>query len=91
MMQDNETFAERVERLRPERENQPEACDHCGFETKALTNYSRDWGGYVGGHWLCELCRHTLSASRQGSGGPRDETVRDVAMMLNLLAEGLFG
>ncbi len=82
-----ETFAEEVERRRPERETRPAECSHCGHETNALKNYSRDYGGNVGGHWLCAFCQVTWSASRQGAGGRPDETVRDVAAMLNVLTE----
>jgi len=80
-----ETFAEEVERRRPERENNPGYCSHCNTETDALDNHSRDYGGNVGGHWLCRFCEHTWSASRLGAGGRSDETVRDVAAMLNVL------
>ena len=82
-----ETFVEEVERRRPERETQPESCSHCGFETTELTNYSRTYGGNVGGHWLCVFCERTLSASRLGAGGHPDETVRDVASMLHILVQ----
>lgn len=84
-----ETFAEEVERRRPERENQPAECSHCGHETTTLTNYSRHYGRNVGGHWLCVFCERTHSASRQGAGGSPDETVVDVAAMLNVLLERL--
>ena len=86
-MSERETFTEEVERRRPEREDQPEECSHCGHETTALTNYSRTYGGNVGGHWLCRFCDHTQSASRLGAGGRADETVQDVAAMLNVLAD----
>lgn len=79
-----ETFAERVERLAPERETNPGECSHCDTETTDLVNYSRAYGGNVGGHWLCRFCKHTLSASRLGAGGRPDATVRDVAAMLNV-------
>lgn len=85
----SETFAEEVERRRPERETQPAGCSHCGHETPDLTNYSRNYGRNVGGHWLCRFCDHTRSASRLGAGGHLDETVRDVAAMLNVLADML--
>jgi hypothetical protein len=80
-----ETFAEEVERRRPERETRPERCSHCGFETAELTNYSRHYGGNVGGHWLCVFCEHTQSASRLGAGGRPDGIVQDVASMLHIL------
>lgn len=81
----DETFAEKVERLRPDRENQPSECSHCGYETDKLTNYSRHYGGNVGAHWLCQFCQYTQSASALGAGGRPDPTVRDVAVMLNVL------
>ena len=86
-MTDTETFQEKVERLREERETHPGECSHCGYETLDLVNFSRDYGGNVGAHWLCELCSHTWSANRLGAGGERDETVRDVAAMLNIVLE----
>ena len=67
-------------------ENQPEECSHCGTETTALRNYSRHYGGNVGGHWLCVFCETTVSASRLGAGGQKDQTVADIAAMLNVLA-----
>lgn len=82
----SESFAEEVERRRSERETQPEECSHCGTETSALKNYSRSYGGNVGGHWLCRFCEVTLSASRLGAGLLPDDTVRDIAAMLNVLA-----
>jgi len=84
-----ETFEEKVERLRPERETQPEECSHCGYATAELTNYSRHYGFNVGGHWLCRFCENTRSASRLGAGGPPDETVRDIAGMFNVLLNAL--
>ena len=86
-----EDFAERVERLRPERENNPGRCSHCGFETTDLVNRSRHYGGNVGGHWLCRFCKHTASASRLGAGGRPDETVQDVASMFNVLLSLVHG
>jgi hypothetical protein len=83
----SESFADEVERRRPERENNPGYCSHCGTETEALTNYSRAYGGNVGGHWLCAFCDHTISASRLGAGGRADDTVRDIAAMLNVLVD----
>jgi hypothetical protein len=87
MSDTGETFAEKVERLRPERENQPEECSHCGSATAGLTNDSRSYGGNVGGHWLCEFCEVTRSASRLGAGLEADDVVRDVAAMLNVLRQ----
>jgi hypothetical protein len=84
-----ETFEEEVERRRPERENQPDSCSHCGTETTELTNYSRHYGGNVGGHWLCVFCRNTHSASRLGAGGNADPVVVDVACMLHVLRRQL--
>jgi hypothetical protein len=84
-----ETFAEEVERRRSERENEPEECSHCGVEGAPLKNYSRDYGGNVGGHWLCGFCDHTRSAHSQGAGGYPEEVTRDVAAMLNVLAAAL--
>ena len=86
-MSDEETFEEKVERLRPERENQPDECSHCGTETKKLVNYSRTYGHNVGGHWLCRFCEVTYSANALGAGGRLDETVRDVAAMINVLSK----
>lgn len=80
-----ESFEEMVERLRPERENQPEECSHCVYQTPNLTNYSRSYGGNVGGHWLCRFCEVTQSASRLGAGGRKDDVVADIAAMLNVL------
>jgi hypothetical protein len=84
-----ETFAEQVERLRPERENQPDECSHCDTETTELTNYSRTYGGNVGAHWLCKFCEVTHSANALGAGGYDhvDNTVHDVAAMLNVLSK----
>jgi hypothetical protein len=82
-----ETFEEKVKRLRPERENQPDECSHCGAATPDLINCSRHYGGNVGGHWLCRFCEHTWSASRLGAGGNSDETVRDIAAMFNVLVD----
>jgi hypothetical protein len=82
-----ETFAEKVERLRPERETEPEGCSHCRSEGRALTNYSRPYGGNVGGHWLCALCAVTQSASRLGAGLARSDDVADVAAMLWLVLD----
>ncbi len=81
----DETFAEEVERRRPERETKPESCSHCGTETTELTNYSREYGRNVGGHWLCMFCQYTQSASRLGAGGRPDGTVQDIASMLHIL------
>ncbi len=86
-----ETFTERVERLRPERETQPADCSHCQFETPDLTNHSRDYGGNVGAHWLCELCACTQSASRLGAGGRAESIVQDVAAMLNRALQAISG
>jgi hypothetical protein len=82
----NETWAEKVERTRPERETQPVECSHCTYKTTALTNYSKDYGGNIGAHWLCQFCEYTRSASALGAGGRPDQTVQDVAAMLNVLA-----
>jgi thiol-disulfide isomerase/thioredoxin len=86
MSDKTETFSAMAERLRPERENQPEECSHCDAATPHLTNYSRPYGGNVGGHWLCRFCEVTRSASRLGAGLLPDNTVRDIAGMLNVLA-----
>jgi hypothetical protein len=85
----DESFADKVERLRPERENQPEECSHCGFATPDLTNYSRPYGGNVGGHWLCRFCQRTQSASALGAGGHPDRVTQDVAVMLNVFLDDL--
>lgn len=85
-----ETFEEEVERKRPERYNQPEECSFCGSETTELKNYSRNYGGNVGGHWLCRFCEVTRSASAQGAGLRWQEwhyVVQDVASMLNILTK----
>lgn len=82
-----ESFTERVNRLRPLRENQPDYCSHCQYETSDLRNYSRPYGGNVGAHWLCVFCRSTMSASRLGAGGDPDPVVQDVAAMLNVLLD----
>lgn len=83
--QTQETFEEHVERFRKDRETKPYGCSHCGFETEDLVNYSRHYGGNVGGHWLCVFCRVTRSASRLGAGSQSSDDVADVAVMLNVL------
>lgn len=85
-----ESFEDRVARLRPERAIRPRECSHCFTETTNLVNHSRDYGGNVGAHWLCPFCEDTISASRLGAGLQPDDTVRDVAHMLNLLASNLW-
>lgn len=85
----HETFAEEVERRRPERETKPESCTHCSCETTELTNYSRHYGGNVGAHWLCVFCEHTQSASRLGAGLHPNDTVQDIASMLHILLDKL--
>lgn len=80
-----ETFEQEVERRREERETQPDECSHCNYATSDLTNYSRHYGGNVGAHWLCRFCQATISASALGAGGRANDTVRDVAAMLNVL------
>jgi transposase-like protein len=82
-------FTEFAERHRAERETKPEGCSHCGHETVELTNYSRNYGGNVGAHWLCKLCEVTHSASRLGAGGDSDDTVIDVARMLHVFMDRL--
>lgn len=85
---EGESFDEFVERLKPERETQPDGCSHCGTEGVPLTNYSRHYGGNVGAHWLCDLCETTLSASRLGAGGSPDPVIKDIAQMLHVMRLG---
>ena len=64
-----ETFAEEVERRRPERENQPEECSHCGYETGTLANTPgprRERGRALAGRFRDVVTR---SASRLRAGG----------------------
>ena len=61
----------------------PEYCSHCRHETPLLTDYSQH--SRNGEHWLCRLCKHTLSASRLGAGGHPSDDVTDIAAMLNVL------
>lgn len=68
-----------------DRDTKPESCHLCGTESVHLNNYSGHYGGYQGPHWICDLCKWTQAASRQGAGG-YDEwqtIVGDVAALLH--------
>ena len=70
-----------------ERNTDPGECSCCGSEVP-LTNYSRDYGGYQGPHWLCQFCEVTQTAAQLGAGQRLNElmtVVMDVAAMLNVL------
>lgn len=84
-----ESFEEFSERHREERETQPPECSHCHFEITELVNYSKHYGGNVGAHWLCVYCRNTVSASALGAGNSKDQTVADMAAMMNALEQRL--
>lgn len=43
--------------------DQPDECMSCGFETKELECYPRDYGEIQGDHWLCELCANTRAGN----------------------------
>lgn len=66
----------------------PEECDACSFKTKDLKFYKHD-PGYPenSGHWLCEVCRQTISgnANRSPSLYPDSTVLHMIAYCTNLI------